>query len=193
MSVIDQTENKNLEPSLRMDQPLEMMEVQILGDVSKLEFIRDETTHQILGIKEEQLKPGDDFHYDSTSKSSISMKRQASSASEVLGSVTYLPFKPPALDLTEKLEERTLKTKKMDKTNLFVYLQKEFQNLESHVPGTSINYKFNDLNKEKIDSNHFLGIDEANWQTELTAYINQEAEDIHKSLFDINASKNLNS
>lgn len=120
--------------------PASLLDVSILGDVSRLEFIRDNTTGELLDVTEEPLKAGDDFHYDLTSKSSVSMKRCATSTRTITGSVTSLPFKPPALDLVESdpVEDGQSKMK----VPLTELLKLELGNPLTTIPGTNVTSTF---------------------------------------------------
>lgn len=119
--------------------PISLLDVHLLGDVSRLEFTRDKETGELLDLTEEPLKAGDDFHYDLTSKSSVSMKRSASSSQTITGSVTSLPFKPPALDLVEMENPDDEHRKKMP---LFKLLKDELAHPETTIPGTNIKHSF---------------------------------------------------
>lgn len=119
--------------------PGSLLDVSILGDVSRLEFIRDKTTGDLIDVAEEPLKAGDDFHYDLTSKSSVSMKRCASSTQTITGSLTSLPFKPPALDLVEvdKTGDQTT-----ERVSLTEFLKQQLDPQETTIPGTKVTNTF---------------------------------------------------
>lgn len=119
--------------------PTDLFDVSIQGDISRLELIRDDNTGELLELTEEPLKEGDDFHYDLTSKSSVSMKRCATSNQTITGSVGSLPFKPPALDL---LDGDTEATSTNAEISFDQYLVKELENFESTIPGTNVSNKF---------------------------------------------------
>lgn len=120
--------------------PANLLDVSILGDVSRLEFIFDNATGELLDVTEEPLKAGDDFHYDLTSKSSVSMKRCATSTQTITGSITSLPFKPPALDLVESdpIEDEQSKMK----VPLTELLKLELENPSTTIPGTNVKNTF---------------------------------------------------
>lgn len=127
--------------------PASLLDVSILGDVSRLEFVRDNTTGELLDVAEEPLKAGDDFHYDLTSKSSVSMKRCATSTQTIVGSVTSLPFKPPALDLVESDSvEDELSNSKVPLTEL---LRLELEKPQTTIPGTNVKSTFACEEKER--------------------------------------------
>lgn len=119
--------------------PSDLLDVSILGDVSRLKFVRDNTTGELLDITEEPLKAGDDFHYDLTSKSSVSMKRCASTSNRTItGSVTNLPFKPPALELAGS----SIVDTNCKKLTLEELLAKDLEEPEFTIPGTNVTNKF---------------------------------------------------
>lgn len=119
--------------------PGSLLDVSILGDVSRLEFIRDKTTGDLIDVAEEPLKAGDDFHYDLTSKSSVSMKRCASSTQTITGSLTSLPFKPPALDLVEVDKTGDQATERVSLTE---FLKQQLDPQETTIPGTKVTNTF---------------------------------------------------
>lgn len=118
--------------------PATMLDISILGDVSRLEFVRDKTSGELLDLTEEPLKAGDDFHYDLTSKSSVSMKRCATSTQTITGSITSLPFKPPALDLVEVNKEKA----PSEEISITQFLQQNLATLETTIPGTNVKNVF---------------------------------------------------
>lgn len=120
--------------------PTTLLDVTILGDVSRLEFIRDNTSGELLDLNEEPLIAGDDFHYDLTSKSSVSMKRCASSTQTITGSITSLPFKPPALDLVDN--SGTSDEKTCERMSINDFLRQELANPETTIPGTNVKSTF---------------------------------------------------
>jgi len=117
--------------------PASLFDVSILGDVSRLEFVRDRSTGEFVDLTEEPLNAGDDFHYDLTSKSSVSMKRCATSTQTIIGSVTSLPFKPPALELVE-----TSKVEVEEKIAINEWLKRDFSETEILIPGTNVKSTF---------------------------------------------------
>lgn len=123
-----------------------MLDVSILGDVSRLEFIRDSKTGELLDLSEEPLKPGDDFHYDLTSKSSISMKRCAASTQTITGSLTSLPFKPPALELLHNDQKSVPEGQEIEFNE---FLRQELNNFQTTIPGTNVKNVFECEERER--------------------------------------------
>lgn len=146
--------------------PATLLDVSILGDVSRLDFVRDKTTGELLDLTEEPLKAGDDFHYDLTSKSSVSMKRCATSTQTITGSITSLPFKPPALDLVESVKP----TEQDEKIPISEFLKKELDNMETTIPGTNIKNVFD---CEEPDRDELFKFDEED-RKELDEWVKSE-------------------
>lgn len=117
--------------------PVSLFDVSILGDVSRLAFKRDFSTGQLLGLEEEPIKAGDDFHYDLTSKSSVSMRRCAASDKSITGSVANIPFRSPALEITN-----TPKVNKADEPQFAEFLSNELSRKENELPGTGLKHVF---------------------------------------------------
>lgn len=129
-------------------EPSSLLDVAILGDVSRLEFVRDSGTGEILHVTEAPLKVGDDFHYDLTSKSSVSLRRCAASNQSITGAVTSLPFKPPALDLVEQEPE----SETQERISCEDFLRNELDTVESTIPGTSVKHTFDcdETNRDEL-------------------------------------------
>jgi len=120
--------------------PATLLDFSILGDISRLEFVRAKGSGELLDLTEEPFKAGDDFHYDLTSKSSVSMKRCATSNQTITGSVTSLPFKPPSLDVIEdRNDEEDSSLVRMSFTD---YINRELTNIETTIPGTNVKNLF---------------------------------------------------
>lgn len=160
--------------------PIRLLDFSVLGDVSKLEFIRDYANGQPTTIQEVLLKPSDEYHYDLTSKSSVSLKRCTSSGAEkILGNVTNLPFKPPALDLTDKLEQISAVEAELKKVSFKEYLDDQVSNLETLIPGTNLKPNFDPSSSAQIKSLMKLDEDDNN---SLDGYIQKKANMISKKL-----------
>jgi antiviral helicase SKI2 len=148
--------------------PTALLDVTLLGDVSRLEFIRDSSTSELLDLNEEPLKAGDDFHYDLTSKSSVSMKRCATSTQTITGSITSLPFKPPALDLVDSISE--VNKQSSERISINDFLRHELDNQETTIPGTNVK---NSFDCEEPNRDELIQLSEADDQ-ELNDWIQSE-------------------
>lgn len=144
-----------------------MLDVSILGDVSRLEFVRDSRTGELLDLSEEPLKPGDDFHYDLTSKSSVSMKRCASSTQTITGSITSLPFKPPALELVPNPDDESSLDKRL---SINEYTKQELNDFQTTIPGTNVKNTF-DCEEPERDQLFTISEDD---NLELTEWVRTE-------------------
>ena len=119
--------------------------------------MRDRTTGELIDLTEEPLKAGDDFHYELTSKSSVSMKRCATTTQTITGSVTSLPFKPPSLDL---VHEEPVSQGDDVKIAFDEFLRQELENLETTIPGTNVKNTFDCDESRHIDLFKFNDDDE---------------------------------